>query len=100
MENKLDKTEYIDKNEILFQMSIGFVPQDLETTRAYAIAKEFIKRAPIVSDVKKITYGHWKPAVYSNCHYCSVCDKPATFDDYGEEVLGLACPYCASIMVK
>ncbi len=53
----MDK-EYIDKNEILYQMSIGLIPQDYEWTRAYALARKLIKDAP-AEDVEPVRHAYW-----------------------------------------
>lgn len=84
----MDK-EYIDKNEILYQMSMGLIPQDYEWTRAYALARKLIKDAP-AEDVEPVRHGEWVLDPYSekcgdancsecnhfdwsNCKYCSNC---------------------------
>lgn len=80
----MDK-EYIDKNEILYQMSIGLIPQDYEWTRAYALARKLIKEAP-AADVAPIRHGRWYDEDSFDAHgspiyRCSVCNKTVA-DNY------------------
>ena len=35
--------EYIDKDELLFEMTNTFVPQDMDTCRTYALAKNLLR---------------------------------------------------------
>ena len=71
--------EYINKTEILFEMATSLIPQDYEITRAYAIAKDIIKKAP-AADVAPVVHGEWRerslwiiryPYECSNCNYVS-----------------------------
>lgn len=72
----MDK-EYIDKNKILYQMSMGLIPQDYEWTRAYALARKLIKDAP-AEDVEPVRHGKWIDTDFYADHdtpiyACSVC---------------------------
>ena len=87
--------EYIDKDELLFEMTNTFVPQDMDTCRAYALAKKLIANAP-AADVVEIRHGKWD--INRNCSVCGVykfegldADVWADWDiDY--------CPHCGAHM--
>lgn len=91
----MDK-EYIDKNEILYQMSMGLIPQDYEWTRAYALARKLIKDAP-AEDVEPVKHGEWIPIVNyfhgkpDGRYYCSVCHRV-------ENTKGIYCRLCGARM--
>jgi hypothetical protein len=91
----MDK-EYIDKNEILYQMSMGLIPQDYEWTRAYALARKLIKDAP-AEDVEPVVHGEWIPIINyfhgkpDGRYYCSVCRRV-------ENTKGIYCRMCGARM--
>ena len=35
--------EYIDKDELLFEMTNAFIPQDMDTCRAHSLAKNLLR---------------------------------------------------------
>lgn len=49
------------------------------------------------ADVVEVVHGEWIEE-NDGTHSCSVCGHDATYTYDGTEVLGLACPYCVSIM--
>ena len=91
----MDK-EYIDKNEILYQMSMGLIPQDYEWTRAYALARKLIKDAP-AEDVEPVIHGEWIPIINyfhgkpDGRYYCSECRRV-------ENTKGIYCRMCGARM--
>ena len=89
----MDK-EYIDKNEILYQMSMGLIPQDYEWTRAYALARKLIKDAP-AEDVEPVRHGEWEE--FGKCSVCGV----NVYDDINATIW--SCykpPYCPNCGAK
>lgn len=88
----MDK-EYIDKNEILYQMSMGLIPQDYEWTRAYALARKLIKDAP-VENVEPVRHGEWIEYQMPNIICCSKCDWGTSV----EEKFFNYCPNCGAKM--
>lgn len=92
----MDK-EYINKNEILYQMSIGLIPQDYEWTRAYALARKLITEAP-VADVEPVRHAAWRletneeePNPMFKLVICSNCNSKANHTyPY--------CPHCGAHM--
>ena len=38
--------EYINKTELLFEMATSLIPQSMDITMGYAIAKDLIKKLP------------------------------------------------------
>ena len=87
--------EYIDKDELLFEMTNAFIPQDMDTCRAHALAKKLIANAP-AADVVEVRHGKWD--INRNCSVCGVykfegldADVWADWDiDY--------CPHCGAKM--
>ena len=73
--------EYIDKDELLFEMTNTFVPQDMDTCRAYALAKKLIENTP-AADVEPIKHGRW-----IEHHGQSYLVHPIKYDEYGNPVL-------------
>lgn len=97
----MDK-EYIDKNEILYQMSIGLIPQDCEWTRAYALARKLIKEAP-AADVAPIRHGHWTGMEGDVCSECyrsltEIMDADSYFVIGFDPNQLVACPFCGARM--
>lgn len=71
--------EYINKTELLFEMATSLIPQSMDITRGYAIAKDLIRKAP-VADVAPVKHGRWLDMDVLDAHYqpvykCSVCGK-------------------------
>jgi hypothetical protein len=71
--------EYIDKDELLFEMTNAFIPQDMDTCRAHALAKKLIANAP-AADVVPVKHGRWLDMDVLDAHYqpvykCSECGK-------------------------
>ena len=81
--------EYINKTEILFEMATSLIPQDYEITRAYAIAKDIIKRAP-TADVAPVVHGEWETIYSDHLCQCSNCKKTSEPTDF--------CPHCGADM--
>lgn len=88
--------EYINKTELLFEMATSLIPQSMDITRGYAIAKDLIRNAP-VADVEPVVHGEWVPIV-SYFHgkpigkyYCSVCHRVETMK-------GIYCRLCGARM--
>ena len=50
--------EYINKTELLFEMATSLIPQSMDITMGYAIAKDLIRKAP-VADVAPVVHGEW-----------------------------------------
>ena len=70
--------EYIDKDELLFEMTNAFIPQDMDTCRAHALAKKLIANAPS-ADVAPVVHGRWLDEDSFDFHgsliyRCSVCN--------------------------
>ena len=70
--------EYINKTELLFEMATSLIPQSMDITRGYAIAKDLIKNAP-TADVAPVVHGEW---VFHGLDHndmpivkCSVCGR-------------------------
>ena len=75
--------EYINKTELLFEMATSLIPQDLNTTMGYAIAKDLIEKAP-AADVAPVKHGKWSlesdkdmPNPMFKLVVCSVCNEKA-----------------------
>ena len=87
--------EYLDKDELLFEMTNAFIPQDMDTCRAHSLAKKLIANAP-AADVVEVRHGKWD--INRNCTVCGVykfegldADVWADWDiDY--------CPHCGAKM--
>ena len=87
--------EYLDKDELLFEMTNAFIPQDMDTCRAHSLAKKLIANAP-AADVVEVRHGKWD--INRNCSVCGVykfegldADVWADWDiDY--------CPHCGAKM--
>lgn len=87
--------EYLDKDELLFEMTNAFIPQDMDICRAHSLAKKLIANAP-AADVVEVRHGKWD--INRNCSVCGVykfegldADVWADWDiDY--------CPHCGSKM--
>lgn len=58
--------EYINKTELLFEMVTSLIPQSMDITMGYAIAKDLIRKAPTV-DVAPVIHGEWLEHDYE--HY-------------------------------
>lgn len=76
--------EYINKTELLFEMATSLIPQSMDITRGYAIAKDLIRNAP-VADVAPVKHGVWyeeegTDAYGSPIYRCSHCNR--TVADY------------------
>lgn len=94
--------EYINKTEILFKMATSLIPQSMDITRAYAIAKDIIKKAPVV-DVAPVVHGEW---IGMDVDQCSICkhylNEIMDADSY--YAIGfnpnqlVACPFCGAKM--
>ena len=68
--------EYIDKDELLFEMTNAFIPQDMDTCRAHSLAKKLIANAP-TADVEPVRHGEWIPnwgGPFILGNYCSLCN--------------------------
>lgn len=96
--------EYINKSELLFEMATSLIPQDMDTIRGYAIAKDLIRNAP-TADVKPVVHGEWIMDEYTHRYRCSVCQAFQPYDtviSYGEEYIDYwdcnYCPDCGAIM--
>lgn len=77
--------EYLDKDELLFEVTNAFIPQDMDTCRAYALAKKLIANAP-AADVAPVAHGRWLDTDTFDHHcvhiyQCSNCRKEVA-DDY------------------
>lgn len=83
--------EYINKTEILFEMATSLIPQDYEITRAYAIAKDLIEKAP-AADVAPVIHGEW--IWTGSCQVCSLCNE----EQYGLDTGRYYCPNCGAKM--
>lgn len=71
--------EYINKTELLFEMATSLIPQSMDITMGYAIAKDLIRKAP-VADVAPVKHGRWLDTESLDAHYqpiykCSECWK-------------------------
>jgi hypothetical protein len=88
--------EYINKTELLFEMATSLIPQSMDITRGYAIAKDLIRNAP-VADVAPVVHGEWVPIVNyfhgkpDGRYYCSVCHRVETMK-------GIYCRLCGALM--
>ena len=88
--------EYIDKNELLDQMSTKLTPQNYEWARAYTLARILIKDAPS-ADVAPVVHGEWIPIVSyfhgkpDGRYYCSECRR--VVNKYERH-----CPACGALM--
>lgn len=88
--------EYINKTELLFEMATSLIPQSMDITRGYAIAKDLIRKAP-VADVAPVKHGEWIPIVNyfhgkpDGRYYCSVCHRVETMK-------GIYCRLCGALM--
>lgn len=77
--------EYINKTELLFEMATSLIPQSMDITRGYAIAKDLIRKAP-TADVAPVIHGCWYDEDSFDAHgspiyRCSVCNKTVA-DNY------------------
>ena len=77
--------EYINKTELLFEMATSLIPQSMDITMGYAIAKDLIRKAP-VADVAPVVHGRWYDEDSVDAHgspvyRCSVCNKTVA-DNY------------------
>ena len=50
--------EYINKTELLFEMATSLIPQSMDITMGYGIAKDLIRKAP-VADVAPVVHAYW-----------------------------------------
>lgn len=88
--------EYINKTELLFEMATSLIPQSMDITMGYAIAKDLIRKAP-VADVTPVVHGEWIPIVNyfhgkpDGRYYCSVCHRVETMK-------GIYCRLCGALM--
>jgi hypothetical protein len=88
--------EYINKTELLFEMATSLIPQSMDITMGYAIAKDLIRKAP-VADVAPVVHGEWIPIVSyfhgkpTGKYYCSVCHRVETMK-------GIYCRLCGALM--
>ena len=88
--------EYINKTELLFEMATSLIPQSMDITMGYAIAKDLIRKAP-VADVAPVVHGEWIPIVNyfhgkpDGRYYCSVCHRVETMK-------GIYCRLCGALM--
>ena len=88
--------EYIDKDELLFEITNAFIPQDMDTCRAHALAKKLIANAP-AADVVPVVHGEWIPIVSyfhgkpDGRYYCSECHRVETMK-------GIYCRLCGALM--
>ena len=84
--------EYINKTELLFEMATSLIPQSMDITMGYAIAKDLIQKAP-AEDVAPVRHGEW---LHKNGEmYCSVCGGEALMDEVYYES-----PYCPDCGAK
>ena len=84
--------EYINKTELLFEMATSLIPQSMDITRGYAIAKDLIKKAP-TADVIPVVHGEW---IHKNGEmYCSICGSEALMDE-----VYYKSPYCPDCGAK
>ena len=84
--------EYINKTELLFEMATSLIPQSMDITRGYAIAKDLIRKAP-TADVAPVVHGEW---IRKNGElYCSVCGNEALMDE-----VYYKSPYCPDCGAK
>ena len=91
--------EYINKTELLFEMATSLIPQSMDITRGYAIAKDLIRKAP-VADVAPVIHGRWLDTDSLDAHYtpiykCSQCWKDVA-DHYIKE--HRYCLHCGAYM--
>ena len=89
--------EYINKTELLFEMATSLIPQSMDITMGYAIAKDLIRKAPVV-DVAPVVHGEWSIVWVDQGHIdmekmykCSVCGG-RKYNDYRY------CPECGAYM--
>ena len=89
--------EYINKTELLFEMATSLIPQSMDITMGYAIAKDLIRKAP-VADVTPVVHGEWSVVWVDQGHIdmekmykCSVCGG-RKYNDYHY------CPDCGARM--
>ena len=89
--------EYINKTELLFEMATSLIPQSMDITMGYAIAKDLIRKAP-VADVAPVVHGKWSIVWVDQGHIdmekmykCSVCGG-RKYNDYRY------CPECGAYM--
>ena len=84
--------EYINKTELLFEMTTSLIPQSMDITMGYAIAKDLIRKAP-TADVAPVRHGEW---LHKNGEMrCSVCDSKALMDE-----VYYKSPYCPDCGAK
>ena len=88
--------EYINKTELLFEMTTSLIPQSMDITMGYAIAKDLIRKAP-TADVAPVRHGEWIPIVSyfhgkpDGRYYCSECHRVVNkLDNF--------CPSCGADM--
>ena len=87
--------EYINKTELLFEMATSLIPQSMDITLGYVIAKDLIQKAPVV-DVAPVAHGEWRletdteqPNPMFKLVVCSNCNSKANHTyPY--------CPYCGA----
>lgn len=94
--------EYINKTELLFEMTTSLIPQDYEITRAYAIAKDIIKKAP-TADVAPVVHGKWTGMEGDVCSECGrsltdIMDADSYFAIGFNPSELVACPFCGARM--
>ena len=91
--------EYINKTELLFEMATSLIPQSMDITMGYAIAKDLIRKAP-TADVAPVIHGRWYDEDSVDAHgspiyRCSVCNKTVA-DNYIS--CHKFCLHCGAIM--
>ena len=93
--------KYINKTELLFEMTTSLIPQDVDTIRGYAIAKDLIKNAP-AADVAPVRHGEWVKEhnrIGDDDYQCSHCKGYACESGSGfYDVLTDYCPNCGARM--
>ena len=93
--------EYINKTELLFEMATSLIPQSMDITMGYAIAKDLIQKAP-AANVKPIETAYWDWQI-DGTHFCSECGHDALYYSHPAtckkiELCSQYCPFCGRVM--
>ncbi len=79
--------EYIEREEVREAFYMEF-DEDY--------ADDVVDRLP-TADVQEVRHGKWIEQL-DGTHYCSYCGRDATYTFDGNEVCGITCTYCGTIM--
>ena len=79
-------SEYINRDELLFELSTGFFPQSMDYTRGVSIAKQLIKEAP-AADVVEVTRckdccRFTEDIICEGLGWCDITNKPIRDTEY------------------